>query len=149
MTEPSSLIDEPTITVLYNDVYGGWGLSKKVLQLYAERTNAQEVDENVEPERHDPVLVQIYNEFQDRKESMGKAEYCRIKSKVIPAKYQDFYVIEEYDGLENVYIDYRRYILHHVNLILQDNALSNDEKVQRMTQLDIPSYLPRPREFYL
>jgi hypothetical protein len=69
-----------------------------------------------------------------------------IESAIILAKYKHFYVIDEYDGLESVRIDHRHYILHHVNLILQDTTLSNDDKIQRMNQLGIPFYLPKPEE---
>jgi hypothetical protein len=140
------MTDEPTITVLYNSVHGGWGLSEEVCRLYAERTG-KKFTKYLEPSRHDPVLVQLFYECKETGKPFDNAKSCRIESAIILAKYKHFYVIDEYDGLESVRIDHRHYILHHVNLILQDTVLSNDDKIQRINQLGLKLYLRKPEEY--
>lgn len=92
-------------------------------------------------------MVQLFYECKETGKPFDNPKFCKVKSEIILAKYKHFYVIDEYDGLESVRIDHRHYILHHVNIILQDTALSNDDKIQRMNQLGIPFYLPKPEEY--
>ena len=61
-----------------------------------------------------PLILQIFHELGD--EFSGKC--CKVKSKKIKKKYKDFYKFSEYEGKEEVYIDYYKYEL--VSTLLHD-----------------------------
>jgi hypothetical protein len=127
---------EETITILYNGHYGGFGVSDKALELYNLRM--KEINSDFTPvksydlffERHDPILVDIYNELG---KDFGR-EYSKIKVENIPKKYEKFYVIEEYDGLENVIIDENKYKLDKIKEILKEEN-GYKEKIEEIETL--------------
>lgn len=82
--------------VVYNDKYGGFGLSPEAIKRYCELSNKdiQTVDE-CSIERHDPILVQVVRELGDK----ANANYADLKIFKIPGCE---YIIDEYDGWETV-----------------------------------------------
>lgn len=55
--------DNEEIEILYNAIYGGWGISDKAEELYSiRRMNSSN---NYVHNRSDPVLIQIYKELGD------------------------------------------------------------------------------------
>jgi hypothetical protein len=115
--------DEETIEVLYNDAYGGYGLSDKAKKMFEER----KTNEDFEDDRDTPLILQIFHElgieFSDK--------FCQVKSEKIPKKYKGFYKISEYDGKEEVYIDYYTYEL--VSIILHD-TMTDSEKINELKE---------------
>jgi hypothetical protein len=106
---------EETIKVLYNNCYGGYGVSKKALELYNKRTGY--VKQEYEIKRHDPVLVEIYNELGNE---FNAATYSKIKVEEIPKKYENYYEIHEYDGLEHIRFDIYKYKVERIKDILKE-----------------------------
>lgn len=98
------------VEVLYNSRYGYYCESEKAIELYNFRK--KEIDplfmtvfyEECDIIRHDPILVQIYHELGDNFNVIGK-----IKIKRILKRYENYYIISEYEGLESVMIDEYRY----------------------------------------
>jgi len=132
------VIDEELIEVLYNACYGGWGVSKKAIELYKLRNvNFNSINSNLYEDelcRTDPILIQIYNEL--GKEFNGS--YSRIQIKKIPKKYENYYNICEYDGLESIKIDYTNYnklytIYNKIKGILQSTN-NNNIKINEITE---------------
>lgn len=118
---------EPTIPVLFNTCYGGWHLSERALVLYRERQPSYSEDARFSMCRHDPILVQIFNELgREFDAAFSKTEVWNI-----PAKYINHYRIKEYDGMESVSIDYSKYTLDTLKEVLRAAELSSDEKVHR------------------
>jgi hypothetical protein len=56
------MVEEEKIEVLHNIKYGGWELSEKAIELYRARNVNFNPDE-LETNRTDPILIQIYNEL--------------------------------------------------------------------------------------
>jgi hypothetical protein len=67
--------DEETIEVLYNDAYGGYGLSDKAKKMFEER----KTNEDFEDDRDTLLILQIFHElgieFSDK--------FCQVKSEKI------------------------------------------------------------------
>ena len=118
--------------VLYNNCYGGFSISKTARKLYIERKKAQSPDFDEKRYgiygfcRHDPILIEIYNEIG---REMFSDEYSNIIMKEIPNKYSKFYIITEYDGLEDVEIDHNKYLLYRIIEIINENELTSDERI--------------------
>ena len=127
--------DEEEIEVLLNDCYGGWQISNKANKLYELRKT--EKSENYIRRRSDPILVQIYKEL--GYEFDAKCSSTKIEK--IPKKYENYYHISEYDGLETVEIAYTLYELDQlkqkIKEILENNDMDNDEKINQFTKLSM------------
>lgn len=82
--------------VVFNDCYGGYGLSEIGLKRYCELTkqNPKEVSE-YDIDRHDPFLIQVVQELGAKAEG----HYSKLVIAEIPGCE---YRISEYDGWESV-----------------------------------------------
>ena len=130
--------EEEEIEVLLNDCYGGWQISNKANKLYELRRKKDSNNYNYIRKRSDPILVQIYKELGDEFDG-GKHSKTGIEN--IPKKYEKYYIISEYDGLESVEIDYTKYELDHlkqkIKEILENNDIDNHEKIKQFAKLSI------------
>lgn len=133
--------NEEEIEVLYNVCYGGWGISNKAKELYTLRTpknsnNFYDYYDYYYSKRSDPILIQIYNELGDEFDR----KYSKTSIQKIPKKYEKYYDIHEYDGLETVEIDYTKYELdslkQKIKEILENNSMDNDEKINQFLQIN-------------
>lgn len=110
---------QESIDILYNNCYGGFSLSDYALSEYYNRENNIDTDMNDSLiQRHDPILVNIYQEIGDK----INGSHSKIEIKKIPKKYKKYYVINEYDGLESVGIDYNLYKLDKIKEIVNNNT---------------------------
>jgi hypothetical protein len=123
------------IKVLYNDCYGGWSLSDKAKELY--KIRKLNIDNSNKlpylTRRSDPILIQIFDELGN--EFDGK--YSRTNVDKIDKKYEYYYDIEEYDGKENVIIDYKKYELDKIKNKIKEilkSDLNNDQKINEIEQ---------------
>ena len=126
--------NEEEIEVLLNDCYGGWRVSNKARKLYELRRTK---DSNYYiSKRSDPIFVQIYKELGDE---FDAGEYSKTGIEKIPKKYENHYIITEYDGLESIEIDYVKYELDHlkknIKEILENNSIDNDEKINQLKNM--------------
>lgn len=128
--------NEEEIEVLYNDCYGGWQISNKANKLYTLRSTKD--SNNYLRRRSDPILVQIYKELGD---DFDGEKYSKTAIEKIPKKYEKYYIISEYDGLETVEIDYTKYELdnlkQNIKEILENNSINNDEKINQFNKMII------------
>jgi hypothetical protein len=138
--------EDETIAVLYNHCYGGWTLNPLVTELYNERKKA--INPAFKPvtcmpddygsvvTRHDPLLVDIYYELGA---NFDGASYSQTNVETIPAKYKDYYDIQEYDGYETVIINHEKYALgslkEQLRTLLENTATTDAEKIKAVRQL--------------
>ena len=124
---------EEEIEVLLNDCYGGWQISNKANKLYELRRTKDSIRK-----RSDPILVQIYKELGD---AFDGGKHSKTGIEKIPKKYEKYYIISEYDGLESIEIDYTKYELDHlkqkIKEILENNSMDNDEKIKQFRNMNI------------
>lgn len=116
------------VYVMYNSCYGGFSLSKAAVAEYRRRCPEAVHVRARNVERHDPVMVQIVLEIQEK----ANGHYANIKLERIPVEYVNHYKIDEYDGLENVQIQYDKYRVDSVRSILKDQALNKTDKLARI-----------------
>lgn len=129
-------MNEEEIEVLINDCYGGWSMSNKARKLYKLRKT--EISNNHMRMRSNPILIQIYKELGDE---FNGEKYSKTGIVKIPKKYEKYYIIHEYDGLETVEIDYTKYELDNlkqkIKEILENNSIDNNEKINQFNQMII------------
>lgn len=82
--------------ILYNDCFGGFGLSEEAIAEYNKRTG-NDIKWSDDIERDDPVLVAIVEEMGSGRASGGCAEL-----RIIDLEPGTKYYIDEYDGRESV-----------------------------------------------
>jgi len=132
--EKSVINPREYIQVLYNTCYGGFRLSEEASKLYHQRKKMHDSTyEEVwyrEIPRHDPELIKIYYELG----CYFNSSFSAIEVKQIERKYENFYEIKEYDGLESVYINEQAYKLDVIEKILK-NGMTNDEKISELNKL--------------
>jgi len=127
---------EEEIEVLFNDCYGSWQISNKANKLYTLRKT--ENSNNYVRKRNDPILIKIYKELGDE---FDRGTHSKTGIEKIPKKYEKYYYISEYDGLEKVEIDYTKYELDNlkqkIKEILENNSIDNDEKINQLTKMSV------------
>jgi hypothetical protein len=97
--------------------------NKEAKELYAIRKKPDEPSYNSHIlDRTDPCLIQIFYEL---KEKMN-GKYANIEIKRINNKYKKYYSIEEYDGYEDIRIDYGHF--KHDKLINSIKNIINNDK---------------------
>lgn len=82
--------------VVYNNCYGGFGLSDKALERYNE-LKGKSLDDPIydwEISRHDPILVQVVEELGEE----ANGDFADLQIANIDGPYR----IDEYDGSETV-----------------------------------------------
>jgi hypothetical protein len=125
---------EETVKVLYNVSYGGFALSEETIKLYNERsTELKIVSRYEEVSRTDPILVQIYEEIGYNRFGSGLGACFDIQE--IPKKYENYYKINEYDGYEEVSIDYNAYKVDTSMKIINDTAKTAEEKIAELAAI--------------
>jgi hypothetical protein len=127
--------NEEEIEVLYNYCYGHWGMSDKAKELYTLRKTKN--SNNYIRRRNDPILIQIYNELGNEFDERNS----KTSIEKIPKKYENYYYISEYDGLETIEIDYTKYELdnlkQNIKEILENNCIDKDEKINKLKKMVI------------
>lgn len=143
IVEPSTH-KESMISVLYNNCYGGFNVSEKAKHLYNERMKQQNHEYKFRSTgavyddfydtsgRHDPLLVSIYNELG---EEFNGEKYTKINVKMIPKKYENAYIIHEYDGLESISVDNNKYKLNVIQNIIHNLDMNNDIKINEINKI--------------
>jgi hypothetical protein len=125
------------IPVLYDSAYGGgFNMSKKAIEEYNRQNllinpNAEIIKYSFEIERHDALLIKIYNELSlefNNKNSNIKIEY-------IPQKYKDYYYVSDFNFIESreyIFVDENKYNLDKIRGIIHDEKISNNMKINKI-----------------
>ena len=116
--------DLMTSAVMYNGCYGGFEFSEEAIRLYNELSVCPM---NAAISRTDPVMIQVVRELGERANTL----YSQILLDDIPLRFIDHYLIHEYDGNESVHIQYDQYALQEIQNIMNNTALSQDEKIKK------------------
>lgn len=98
----SELIQElkGTVSIVINDCYGGFGLSKAAIELYQQLTGDTVYDTHLIP-RDDPALIKVVTDLKNQANSATS----KLKIVKIPADVK--WHIQEYDGIEWIAEDHR------------------------------------------
>ena len=124
---------EETIEILFNSYYGGFYPSNKATELYNMRIQEMNLDfipikTCLHIKRHDKLLVQIFHELGEEFTNMK----CNtIETYIILKKYENYYNIDKYEGIEYVSIDINKYRLDKISEILVSNN-NNDDKINEI-----------------
>jgi hypothetical protein len=124
--------EQGTIKLVYNAKHGGFGLSDKGIKEYNCRTSSNYTleSEGEYIKRSDPVLIELV-------ETMGKeinGPYSHLKIKEFPVKYRECLYFSDYDGKENIYIDYHKYLIQGMRYV-KDSTIAAEEKLIRLEEL--------------
>jgi len=122
------------IQILHNACYGGWLPSENARELYNLRKTHGFNKGIFLCDRHDPILLQIYEDLGDRFDD----EHSKTRIKTIPKKYEKYYDICENDGLEWIKINYNKYNLDNLKNKIREllkSTISNDEKINELQKI--------------
>lgn len=119
---------EETFTVVYNNCYGGFGMSSDALNEYNKRLvecdpTAEPLKAYYSPRRDDQILIDLCMELGDK----VNGNHSKLKLKSFPIKYKKFLKWSEYDGNESVTIDYTKYVVHQIRGITEKENGTMDE----------------------
>jgi len=121
-----------TFKVVYNNCFGGFGLSERTLKDYNRLTNNTfTYSECID--RHDVTLIKLIEDSEKTGVNVN-GNYSRLKIKEFPVKYKEYLKWSEYDGNENVTIDYDKYIIENVKHILS-MEINSQEKIDLITNV--------------
>ena len=113
--------------VIINTDFGGFGLSRKALELYKQRTGTEKrmPTYGEEEYRDDPVMVSIVEELGEE----ANDKYADLEVVDIPDEYN--YTIDEYDGLEHIILKIREDRLRElIRLGNEDSIVEYVKKTQ-------------------
>jgi len=113
--------------LLINKCYGGFSLSeeaKSLLQI--------EPDEYGEYVRHDENLISTVLELGLDKSSESWSKLAMV---YVPEEFLNYYLITEYDGCESVNLDYTKYLMEKLDLILHVDKKDNEEKLLQINYI--------------
>ena len=93
-----------TIRILYNDCYGGFSFSPELEAAYKERTGRSLPNKYMGPAsvRCDPVVLELFERLGSERAS-GMHSVLAVRE--IPALFEHYWSIEDYDGNETVQVD--------------------------------------------
>jgi hypothetical protein len=121
-----------TFKVVYNNCFGGFGLSLKALEEYNCLTkNTFKYSECID--RENTTLIKLVEDYKKTGINVND-NYSKLKIKEFPVKYKKYLKWSEYDGNENVTIDYDRYIIENVKHILS-TEINDPEKIDLISKL--------------
>jgi len=122
--------EKDTFPILLNIGFGGFSLSQEAEELYATRRKITDPSYELKKysshmlDRADPILIQIFHELKEK----TNGQYANIGIEWINNKYKDYYSIEDYDGKEDIRIDYGHF--EHDKLINSIKNIINTDKNQ-------------------
>jgi hypothetical protein len=118
-----------SVEIMFNASYGGFSFSKAAMEEYQKRCPEKDWIEDWKMDRHDPVMVRIVKEMGNR----ANGSFSNIQLQKIQSDFLHHYKISEYDGLENVVIDYNAYRIDTAKAILRDTNLTKSDKLARVS----------------
>jgi hypothetical protein len=100
--------------VLYNNEYGGFRLSEKAKKIYEKIPGIKGIKKhslnnlNLLEFRKDQNMVEVVKQLGEA----ASGEKSEIRIKMIPNRFKSYVTIQEYDGKEDVQIEFERYQVH-------------------------------------
>jgi hypothetical protein len=116
-----------TSKVVINGCYGGFSLSKEATEKI--RKEYPNFDEH-KLSRHDPLLIKVIEELGED----ANGHFAILKFREISTDLIDYYRISEYDGIEELEIDWKRWFMDMLPKLTNDNVGEWKQKVQEMIQ---------------
>jgi len=123
-----------------NACYGGFGVSDFAMQLYRIRYEKKygkkyEGESGRRIGRKDPILIDLVKEFP----TQVSGQYSKLQIVYYPSKFDGFFRVSEYDGLEKGFIDETAYMLANIDRIAS-STLDADTKVKQIQAVLNDSY---------
>ena len=107
--------DTEYFEVIYNTEYGGFEFSDKIIQEYCKIKNINDKISNDDSLREDLVMIELIKKHGSK---FASTKYSHLVIKKIPIIFRNYYEINEYDGAENITINYNSYKLDQIRNIL-------------------------------
>lgn len=130
--------DDDMIPVLINNCFGGFGISKIACDAYNQLVTAIDPDAKrinsmgMGVDRHDPFLVAIFSELGSERFS---DKHSKIEIEMIPKKYENYYHISEYDGIESIDFNYYYYMRDEISKIVYEEESNAEQKIEKIKQI--------------
>ena len=132
--------EEETIEILISGRYGGgFGMSDAALAIYnklmrnttpnGQEYESAEIGYDVKC-RHNPVLVKIFKVL----EKSFNSWHSNVCIRKINKKYINFYTISDYDGREQVVINYDAYKLHQI-MQITESGITDADKIDAIIKI--------------
>lgn len=132
----SEMLNKGYIPIIYNNNYGGHGLSKKAKLLfkliYKEFKEFKEYDESTKDKFINAFIKAKIIFYLGREASGPNASLVFDFVKI--EMYSSIH-IEEYDGMESVWIDENKYFTKVTKSILKDDTINNDQKILKINNM--------------
>jgi len=126
-----------TFSILYNICYGGLSFSEFAIEKLAEMGvhGYGPYDRKLRTNKN---MIDIFNEYGSK---LVSGSCAHIDIITLDQKYENYYNIEEYDGIENIVVEYDKFELDQKNerdsqivKILKSDK-SNEQKIEEITKL--------------
>ena len=123
-----------SLPVLYNRCYGGFNFSEAAVKRYnelVERTGDPKLSSMAcDLKRTDRVMAMVVDELKEA--SHG---FCaKLGIAWVDERYEEYVVVDEYDGSESVSIDFKRYKLDKIQEVA-DSKEKDDWKLTRIREI--------------
>jgi len=109
--------------ILLNSCYGGFDIAYK----YSIHASIGYTIPN--KYRTDPVILALFMKYGPE---IG-TKHSEIYMEFIPDKYSEFYRIHEYDGQENIIIDYAKYKVQKIKKLAEESDCISADAILRIT----------------
>ena len=123
-----------SLPVLYNRCYGGFNFSDAAVDLYneiVERTGGPRIPSMAyDLKRTDRVMAMVVDELKEA--SYGLC--ASIGVAWVEEKFEDYVIVDEYDGCESVSIDFKRYKLDQIRVVVESKE-ADSWKVMRIGEI--------------
>ncbi len=122
------MTSESNILVMVNECYGGFTLSEGALKEYNKRRpiGSTLVKHSHEIDRNDALMITICDEMG---RDVNGSRKSKIQTRSIPKKYSECYKIVDVDGFERIDIDQYKFQVDSIKLIMGNNSISSDDKI--------------------
>lgn len=125
-----------TFVFLYNKSYGGFGFSEQFHEVFFEKYEEM-LMESWSYQRDDPRLFELVQELGAMR---SQGDCCQLGAKRFPIKYKGFITIHEYDGKEEIWIDYNKYFIHKFRELDPNDVASVKALQDEISALDRSPY---------
>jgi predicted ATPase len=123
------------VEYMYNDSYGGFRIPDNAVAEYVRRKSVLEPNYvalkflNRQVDRTDALMIQVLRDL----------KITKVAIKSFPKKYEPFIEMDEYDGMENVQVNFERYKISMIENVIasekdSDKQITKIKKILAETQ---------------
>jgi hypothetical protein len=124
--------ETPTIEIVINKRYGGFGLSRaaldEIVKMGYKFENPEYPDGELSDMRHNSHLVKVVKMLGES----ASGDRAKLVVQKIPEELKDYYVVNEYDGMETITYDWDIFLKTNLESLDDDNVDEWKERVERL-----------------